>query len=161
MTARSPTPAFATLSLALALLLAAATPLRAEPPGMRTIETDHGYRELVERVNQAVKDHEMYLVTRASASAGAANRGIQILGNMVIGVYRNDFALRMLEASVPAGYEAPIRFYVTETADGTATLRYRTPSAVFAPYDGGDKLRALAEELDGIFASIAAQATGE
>jgi uncharacterized protein (DUF302 family) len=65
----------------------------------------------------------------------------------------------MLQASVPAGIEAPIRFYVTEEEDGTASLHYRTPSDVFAPYDG-DGLDAVAAELDTIFARIAADATG-
>jgi uncharacterized protein (DUF302 family) len=103
----------------------------------------------------------MFVVTRASASKGAASRGLTIPGNMVLGVYRNDFAVRMLEASIPAGIEAPIRFYVTENADGLASLSYRVPSAVFAPYeDGGAVLAALAGELDRIFAAIAAQASG-
>jgi uncharacterized protein (DUF302 family) len=62
----------------------------------------------------------------------------------------------MLEASVDAGIEAPIRFYITENASGTATLSYKTPSHVFAPYeDGGEKLKTLAKELDAIFAKIA------
>jgi uncharacterized protein (DUF302 family) len=94
-------------------------------------------------------------VTRASASAGAKSRGIKIPGNLVIGVYRNDFAVRMLKASVPAGIEAPLRFYLTENTDGKATLTYRKPSAVFAPYDSKD-LDKLAGELDGIWAKIVA-----
>ncbi len=78
------------------------------------------------------------VVTRASATLGAKSLGTTIPGNMVVGVTRPDFAIRMLEASVPAGIEAPIRFYITENEDGTATLGYKTPSAVFAPYaDGG------------------------
>ena len=113
----------------------------------------------MQRVEAAVKAHKMFVVTRASASKGAASRGVTLAGNMVLGVYRNDFAVRMLEASLPAGIEAPIRFYVTETAAGTARLAYRTPSAVFAPYgDGGAPLAALAAELDEIFAAIAADA---
>jgi uncharacterized protein (DUF302 family) len=65
----------------------------------------------------------------------------------------------MLEASIPAGIEAPVRFYITENADGTATLSYKTPTAVFAPYqDGGAKLRDMAAELDVIFDKIARQA---
>jgi uncharacterized protein (DUF302 family) len=59
----------------------------------------------------------------------------------------------MLEASVPAGIEAPIRFYVTETADGGAALTYRMPSAVFAPYGNAD-LDAMAKELDQIWQRI-------
>ncbi len=129
-------------------------------PGWSVTKTGHGYEALVARVSAAVKANKMGLVTRASATLGAAARGKTIPGNMVIGVYRNDFAVRMLEASIPAGIEAPIRFYITENADGTATLGYKTPSAVFAPYgDGGRKLTALAKELDAIFAKIARQAT--
>ena len=53
--------------------------------------------------------------------------------------------------------EAPLRFYVTENADGTATVSYKTPSEVFAPYldEGGAELAAAAAELDQIFARIA------
>jgi uncharacterized protein (DUF302 family) len=68
----------------------------------------------------------------------------------------------MLEASVQAGIEAPLRLYLTENDDGTATLSYRTASFVFAPYDdGGAALEALAVELDGILAEIAAAAIAE
>ena len=132
----------------------------AEMPGWKVAKTPHGYKELIERVDQAVKDNKMGLVTRASATVGAKKvLSKTIPGNMVIGVYRPDFAVRMLEASVPAGIEAPIRLYITENDDGTATLSYKTPSAVFAPYeDGGAKLRDLAAELDEIFARIARQA---
>jgi len=74
-------------------------------------------------------------------------------------VFHPKYAVRMLKASVAAGIEAPLRFYITENDDGTATLTYRKPSSVFAPYDNAD-LDAMALELDAIFASIAAAATG-
>jgi uncharacterized protein (DUF302 family) len=69
-------------------------------------------------------------------------------------VFRNDYAVRMLETSVPAGIEAPLRFYVTESADGKTHLTWRAPSATFAPY-GSAPLDAMAHELDPIFAAIA------
>ncbi len=147
------------LGLAVAFAVPAG-PALAERPGWEVIETPHGFEDLVQRLSGAIKANKMGLVTRASASAGAASRGLKIPGNMVVGVYRNDFAVRMLEASVAAGIEAPIRFYVTEKDDGTATLSYKTPSSVFAPYaEGGEPLKALAAELDAIFAKIARQAT--
>jgi uncharacterized protein (DUF302 family) len=67
----------------------------------------------------------------------------------------------MLNASVSAGIEAPVRFYISENPDGTATLSYKMPSFVFAPYfdEGGDALKALVVELDGIFAKIGNAAT--
>lgn len=125
--------------------------------GWRVMQTEHTFDALVKKLEEAVKANKMGLVTAASASVGAANQGITIPGNRVVGVYRNDFARRMLEASIAAGIEAPIRFYITENPDETATLSYKLPSTVFAPYfdEGGDDLRKLADELDAIFAQIA------
>ncbi len=130
------------------------------PPGWEVAKTRHSYANLIERLDAAVKANKMGLVTRASATLGAKSLGKTIPGNMVIGVYHPRFAVRMLAASIAAGIEAPIRFYVTENADRTATLSYKTPTAVFAPYsDGGEKLTEMARELDAIFAKIAKEAT--
>ena len=122
--------------------------------------TPHRFADLVRRLESAVTANKMALVNAASASDGAKAQGIAIGGNRVVGVYRNDFARRMLAASVPAGIEAPIRFYLTENADGTATLSYRTPSSVFGPYfdKAEPELKIVADELDPIFAAIAAEA---
>ena len=151
-------------ALALAGLLLLVTSAGAENPipyaGTRIIKTGHSYQDLVGRLDAAVKANKMGLVTRASATVGAKKMlDKTIPGNMVVGVYRPDFAVRMLEASVAAGIEAPLRFYITEQADGTATLTYREPTAVFAPYEV-PALDAMARELDAIFAKIAADATG-
>ena len=131
--------------------------------GWVVIDTGHAFPDMVERLNEAVRGAGMGLVTRASASAGAKGRGLTIPGNMIVGVYRNDFAVRMLEASVAAGIEAPVRFYLTERKDGGTTLSYKTPTTVFSPYfdEGGDGLRDMAAELDAIFDDIAADATAE
>lgn len=131
------------------------------PEGWRVVGTEKSYGDLVEDLKAAISAEDMGIVTQASASVGAERQGIAIPGNTVIGVYRNDFARRMLAASVPAGIEAPIRFYVTENADKTATLSWKPPSFVFEPYidSGGDKLIGLAQELDVIFQRIADRAT--
>ncbi|QFT34592.1 DUF302 domain-containing protein [Roseibium porphyridii] len=125
--------------------------------GWKVIPTEQSYSDLVESVKAAVKAEKMLLVTQASASSGAKGRGLKIPGNRIMGVYRNDYAIRMLEASVAAGIEAPIRFYVTENSDGTGTLSWKTPGFVFAPYmeEGGEALAELAAELDGVFQTIA------
>ena len=145
------------------LTASAAAPVRAleagdfPVSGYHVTATPHGFGALVKRLNAAIKSNGMFAVTRASASVGASSRGITIPGNMIIGVYRNAFAVRMLEASIPAGIEAPLIFYVTENADGTATLSCRAPSATFAP-DGSAALDEMAGELDTLFAKIAADA---
>ena len=110
-------------------------------------------------VNTAIKDNGMFALTQASASAGAKRRGIEIARNMVIGVFRNDYAVRMLAASVASGIEAPLRFYLAANSDCTANLIYRTPTAIFAPYDSA-ALDDMAAEPNVIFATIAEQAVG-
>lgn len=125
--------------------------------GWAVTPTPHSFPVLVGRLEEAVKGNTMGLVTAASASDGAKAQGFTIPGNRVVVVFRNDFAHRILAASVPAGIEAPIRFYLTENADATATLSYRKPSAVLGSYVDGaaPDLKAVASELDVIFDQIA------
>lgn len=142
--------------------LSAATAGTVKPrDGWVVINTHQTFAVLSENLDAAVHAEKMGLVTTASASAGAKAAGFTIPGNRVVGVFRNDFARRMLSASIAAGMEAPIRFYVTENPDGTATLSYKKPSFVFAPYlgEGKNALGALSKELDETFARIATAAT--
>ncbi|MEO1249904.1 MAG: DUF302 domain-containing protein [Pseudomonadota bacterium] len=154
---------FAAVTLTLALIFAGPAPALAEGDypyeGVIEIDSAHDFDTLWANLESAIKDADMLLLYKASASRGAAGRGIDIPGNGVFGVYRNDFAVRMLESSVPAGLEAPLIFYLTEQPDGTTRLTYRQPSAVFGAYDAGDELADMARELDEIFATIAEQAT--
>ena len=128
--------------------------------GWAVHDTTHSYAEMVERLKKAIIANKMFLVTQAGPTGAAKNRGITIPGNRVFGVYRNDYAVRAIRLSVAAMIEAPVRMYVTEDEDGSSTLSYKTPSHVFAPYleEGGADLKALGEELDGVFAAIAADA---
>ena len=134
-----------------------------EREGWAVHDTALSYAALLERSRAAIRAEGMYLVTEAGPTEAAARRGETIPGNRVLGVYRNDFAVRAVRLSVAAMIEAPIRLYVTEDADGTATLSYKTPSHVFAPYldEGGEALATLADELDAIFAAIAARAVAQ
>jgi uncharacterized protein (DUF302 family) len=127
--------------------------LGAALPETRTVASPRAFDATVSRLEEAIGANKMGLVARASASAGAAARGVAIPGNVVLMVFRNDYAVRMLAASVPAGIEAPLRIYVTEDARGKVSVAWRTPSAVFAPY-GKAELDALARELDTIFENI-------
>lgn len=149
-----------------AVALLAAGSAAAEMPqsleGFAIHRTTHGYATLVERLDAAIAESPLNKLSAASATVGAAALGVEIPGNMVVHAFAPNFAVRMLEASTAAGYEAPLRFYVTENADGTATLAFRPASAVFAPYaDGGEALKVLAAELEAIQETIAADAVGD
>ena len=133
-------------------------------PGWVILTTEFDFPTLTARVIEAAKVHKIVVVNRASASIGARRLfGETIPGNMVFGLYHPRFATRTLDASIAAGIEAPLRLYVTENSDSKATLSYKTPSHVFAPYmeEGGDKLKELAAELDTLFAALAKDAAGK
>ena len=159
------TSSFAFLALSLTLLAHAHAGAEiTKRDGWVVLATPHTYKALIERVDAAAKANKIGIVTRASATAGAKKvLDKTIPGNMVVGLYHPRFAVRMLEASVQAGVEAPIRVYLTENADGTTTLSYKTPSHVFAPYmdDGGDALKALAQELDALFDKLTKEAAAK
>ena len=128
----------------LVALIVLALPARALDPrdGWAVVPTDKDFATLLADTRAAVDAAPIAIVTQASASDGATMQGIEIPGNRVFGLFRNDYARRLLAASVAAGIEAPIRLYLTEEADGTATLSYKLPSAILAPYaeEGGAAL---------------------
>jgi len=148
-----------------ALFLSFAMPVQADPiparEGWVVIETGKSFDQLIVDVKAATKAQGMGVVTQAGPTGAAAKRGITIAGNRVIGVFNNDFAVKILATSTAAMIEAPIRFYITENPDGLATLSYKLPSFVFAPYlaEGGPELINLANELNQRFDAIAQQAS--
>lgn len=118
-----------------------------------TVKSTAPFGRVTQALERAVTDEKMALVCHANAQRGAAARGVTIKGNQVFMIFRNDFAVRLLAADPAAGFEAPIRIYLYENADGTATVSYIPPSAVFAPYRRSE-VQAVAKELDGIFKTI-------
>lgn len=122
--------------------------------------SNKSYQALVDAVKTAAKHSELGVVTEAGPTRAAAKRGIKIPGNRVIGLFNNKYAVRILKDSTAAMIEAPIRMYVTEAPDGTATLSYKRPSYVYQPYmeEGGDDLKQAAAALDDDFAKIATAA---
>ncbi|MEL6521957.1 MAG: DUF302 domain-containing protein [Pseudomonadota bacterium] len=125
--------------------------------GWVVMPTEKAFDQLVDDVKTAVKANKMGVVTQAGPTGAAKARGITIPGNRVIGVFNNIYAVRILGLSTAAMIEAPVRMYVTENEDGTATLSYKTPSLAFAPYmaEAGPDLAEAASELDEIFQAIA------
>ena len=144
---------------ALTAMVLTSSAIAQAPSDTRVLPTRHSFDQLLGRIERAVEKNGLGVVATASASRGAAARGVKIPGNAVVMVFRNDFAVRLLAASIPAGIEAPLRLYVTENADRTATLSIRMPSAVFAPYRHPEVER-LARELDQAIDRIAKDAAG-
>lgn len=141
--------------LVLFLLLTLAPPvLAASPVATVTVETGRPFSTYVEALPKAITDTGFNIVGIACATCAIRSAfGETVPGNRVFLFFRPDYARRMLQASIDAGIEAPIRLYVTEAADGTARVTYRPPSDVFGAY-GIDALSILGRELDAHVAAI-------
>jgi len=122
-------------------------------PGTRIVDTAKPFAVFIDDLVAAIGANKMGIVAQACADCGAKSIGVTIAKNRVVMIYRPDFAVRMLKASVAAGIEAPLRLYVTEQTDGSARLTYRLPSSVFAVYEVRE-LNEMAAELDNIVAKI-------
>ncbi|MEM6621158.1 MAG: DUF302 domain-containing protein [Pseudomonadota bacterium] len=131
-----------------------------ERDGWVVIPTSMTYAELTARMPDAIKSQKMGKVTEAGPTEVAANRGVTIPGSRIYGVFNNKIAVDVIRLSISAMIEAPVRMYVTENPNGTATLSYKTPTAVFSPYfeEAGEELRTIAAGMDETFANIAAEA---
>ncbi|WP_376875563.1 DUF302 domain-containing protein [Albirhodobacter sp. R86504] len=149
------------LTAALCLLAMPATAEMKPRQGWSVLQTEKSFDQLLTDIGPAVQAQGMGIVTQAGPTETARARGITIPGNRVIGVFNNVYAVRILGLSTAAMIEAPVRLYVTENPDDTATLSYKTPTTVFAPYfdEGGPDLETAADELDTIFEAIAESAT--
>ena len=128
------------------------SPAYAQDPGITAV-SQAPFQKVAEALERAITEEKMGLVCHANAQRGAAARGVTIKGNQVLMVFRPDFAIRLLAADPRAGFEAPIRIYLYENPDGTATVSYLPPSAVFAPYRNPE-VQAVGAELDPIFKAI-------
>ncbi len=140
--------------------LALAEDARADGHGsdFRNYQTQQEFTGFLDRLKKAIAAQKMGVVAEACADCGARSIGVTIPGNRVVMIFHPRFAVRMLKASLEAGYEAPLRLYVTERPEG-AHLSFRMASDVFAPYATSGDLVAMAKELDKILLRIADQAT--
>ncbi len=145
--------AFMLFAVLLPSLAGPAAPPAAAQDGRITAVSRTTFQKVAAALEQAIADQKMALVCHANAQRGAAARGVTIKGNQVLMVFRNDFAVRLLAADPRAGFEAPIRIYLYENPDGTATVSYLPPSVLFAPYRHPE-VQAVAAELDPIFKGI-------
>ena len=64
--------------------------------------TGKPYGDVIKAVKAAAKAEGLHVVTQAGPTGAAKKRGIDIPGNRVMGLFNNDFAVRVLGTSVAA-----------------------------------------------------------
>jgi hypothetical protein len=83
---------------------------------------------------KAIGTNKIGLLAHICTYCGAKAIGLKTPGNRMQIAYHPRYAVRMLKANFAAGIEAPTLLYGTGNADGSATMTYRKPTALFAPY---------------------------
>jgi uncharacterized protein (DUF302 family) len=150
--------------IAVGLTLGLPGSVRAENPtpysGTVTTETGKPFPAFAAALEASVKANGFNLIAIACADCGIkAALGETVPGNRVFLFFKPAYAKRVLTALPAAGIEAPIRVYVTEASDGTASVTYRLPSHVFGAYEVpalSDLGRELDEQVSKILADAAA-----
>ncbi len=144
------------LIVALALGLAAALPAgmaKAEP-----VLVEHSaaadFRTVSARIQNGLKARKMAIVRQIHFHAMLAVVGISAAPATTYETFHPRFGKIVYDNDRDAFIELPLRIHVRETDDGVI-IRYRTPSSIFAAYDG---LSDMGAELDRIFAEIVAEA---
>lgn len=120
--------------LTTALVLFQTATRAAGPDSRETAVSRAPFARVAEALERAIAEENMVLVCHANAQRGAAARGVTIKGNQVFMIFRNDFAVRLIAADPVAGFEAPIRIYIYENPDGTATVSYVRPTIILSAY---------------------------
>lgn len=125
--------------------------------GLITTTSAQDFSTTVQRLEKAIRDHKLGIVSHINAQENLKKKGIVIGGNQIFEIFRPDLAKRVFDRNLPAGIEIPLRIYVYE--DGSKTIvQYRLPSKIFQPY-GDSRIDELGAELDEILRGIVSGAT--
>jgi uncharacterized protein (DUF302 family) len=141
----------------IALILVARPPAVLAQDGKVVLTSKAPFAKVAATLEKAIADQGLGLVCHTDPQQAAAARGVKIPGNQAFLVFTNAFVVRLINADPRAAYEAPIRIYLYENRDGTATLTYVKPSALLKPY-AHPEVQKVGAELDPIFEKIATQA---
>ncbi|AOV18243.1 DUF302 domain-containing protein [Acidihalobacter aeolianus] len=119
---------------------------------MKKLVISESVDTVVEKLLAGIDAVNMRVVAHINGQANARKLGKEVPADQILEVFRPDFAIRVWQASKPAGIEIPLRIHVYEQA-GATHVACRMPGETFAPYDSAE-LSGIGAELDVIFGDI-------
>lgn len=144
---------FAALSL-MALIMALPPRIAAAAPVLVEHNAAGDFEAVTISIQNGLRANEMAIVRQIQFHDMLEVVGIESELAVTFETFHPRFG-RVVYANDKAAFiELPLRIHVRETDDGVV-IRYRTPSSIFADYNG---LAGMGAELDGIFADIVAEA---
>ncbi|MFO8149280.1 MAG: DUF302 domain-containing protein [Trueperaceae bacterium] len=122
----------AVLATALALLaLASATVTAQEPlPNVTTLASTHDFATTVERLEQAIADEGLTLLTTIDHAANAESVELELLPTTVFLFGNPRAGTPLMQAAPTFGLDLPQRMLVWESEDGDVFVTWRAPTVL-------------------------------
>jgi len=118
--------------------------------GLITVQSAHGFGETVDRLEAALEEEGMEIITRIDHAAGAAGAGETLLPTVVILAGDPESGTPLIQARPTAAIDLPQRFLVWQDDDGVVRIAYNDPDHLTARHgfvDDDQRLRAMAGGL--------------
>jgi len=121
------------------------------PPENIAVASPLDFARILDALRASIVREEMMVLHEINTQAIIARAGVESMGLVQILYFHPRYMKRVLEGNPAAVIEAPLKFAVRETPDGTFIHRL-SPRFLFGRYQ---ELHGLGEELEQIAARIA------
>jgi uncharacterized protein (DUF302 family) len=151
----------AILATALALLALASTTVGAQEPlpNVTTLPSAHDFATTVERLEQAIADEGLTLLTTIDHAANAANVELELRPTTVFLFGNPRAGTPLMQAAPTFGLDLPQRMLVWENEDGDVFATWRAPT-VLAHEHGLPPDQAPLPNVAALLETLARTATG-
>ncbi len=149
------------LATVLALLALMATPVGAQEPlpGISTLPSAYDFATTTERLEQAIADEGLTLLTTIDHAANAASVDLELLPTTVFLFGNPQAGTPLMQAAPTFGLDLPQRMLVWENEDGDVFVTWRDP-AVLAAEHGLAPDQAPLPNISSLLEALATTAAG-
>lgn len=116
----------------------------------------YSFDETISKVKRAIEGQNMMILYTADMQQMLKMVGLETKGMQTIIFFHPRYGKEIYTKARMAGIEPPLKVTIMENDQGKTVLRYRKPSAIFAPYA---PLKDLGKELDDVLGEIQAAVT--
>ena len=148
------------LATALALLaLTSTVGAQASTPNVTTLPSDYGFAATVERLEQAIADEGLTLLTTIDHAANAENVGLELAPTTVLLFGNPQVGTPLMQDAPTFALDLPQRMLVWEDEDGAVFVTWRAPTAL-AEEHGVPPDQAPLPNIAALLEALARTATG-
>lgn len=145
------------LGLLFASPMAAGAGMMKAPEDQVMAMSKYDFNETVSRVKQAIEGENMMVLRTIDMQEMLKMVGLETKGMQTILFFHPRYGKEIYTKARMAGIEPPLKLSVMENEMGKVMVRYRKPSAIFAPYK---PLSDLGKELDEVVGRIVGKVGG-